>query len=104
MSADAKSSDVKTPLNRPISRNRERLPPTSDINELHARLRADPRFNPPTPSPWKRAALLLVVFALAWLAFTMRKALSMEPPEVVHARRCASHTSARMYVATDSHS
>ncbi len=104
MSVDAKFSDVKTPLNRPISRNRERLPPTSDINELHARLRADPRFNPPTPSPWKRAALLLVVFVLVWLAFTMRKALSMEQPDVLYAKRCASHTVARMHVETDSHS
>ncbi|KAF7789773.1 hypothetical protein EIP86_000719 [Pleurotus ostreatoroseus] len=86
MSVDAKSFDVKTPLNRPSSRNRERLAPTSDINELHARLREDPRFNPPAPSPWKRAALLLVIVLLCWLAFRMRKALVVEQ-EVVHARR-----------------
>ena len=85
MSSDTKFSDVKTPL-RPIARNRERLEPTSDINELHARLRADPRFNPPTPSLWKRVALLIIVCVLFWLGFHLRKPLRMEQ-EIVQAKR-----------------
>ena len=84
MSMDAKSSDIKT-SSRPSSRNQ----PTSDIAELHARLRADPRFNPTPPSPWKRAALLLVVVFLLWLAYRMRKPIVQEvfEREVVHAQR-----------------
>lgn len=89
MSADVKASDVKS--SRPISRNRERLQPTSDINELHARLRADPRFNPPPPSPWKRVALLLMLAVLLWFAFRMRKPI-MKEVEIVHARRSGTLT------------
>ena len=92
MSADAKSSDVKSSP-RPYSRNRERLPPTSDINELHARLRADPRFNPAPPSPWKRVALGAIVFFLLWLAFRLRKPLLMPmEKEVVHAKRSVTQS------------
>ncbi|KAF8157250.1 hypothetical protein B0H34DRAFT_675558 [Crassisporium funariophilum] len=52
---------------------------------------SDPRFHQPTPSPYARAALLLFMFFLFWLAFAMRKALWVEagmgmgkgPPEEV---------------------
>lgn len=33
----------------------------------------DPRFNPPAPSAWKRAALLVFVALLFWLAFSMKR-------------------------------
>ncbi|KDR66314.1 hypothetical protein GALMADRAFT_162182 [Galerina marginata CBS 339.88] len=36
---------------------------------------SDPRFRVRTPSPYARAALLLFVAFLFWLAFAMRKAL-----------------------------
>lgn len=65
---------------------RQRLPPTSDINELHARFRADPRFNPPTPSVWTRLALILLVFVLLWLGVSMRKEMA-RPPEEVQAKQ-----------------
>lgn len=66
-----------------------RLEPTSDINELHRRLKADPRFNPPTPSPWKRAALLVLMVGLLWLALSMRLQMKKPAqPEVLHAQRC----------------
>ncbi|KAF7303435.1 hypothetical protein MIND_00572100 [Mycena indigotica] len=32
----------------------------------------DPRFDPPAPSPWKRAALLLIIVALFYLAFRLK--------------------------------
>jgi len=60
--------------------------PTSDVGELTRRLQADPRFNPPTPSVWKRVALVVVVFVLFWLAFSMRAPLQREQ-RVVHAQR-----------------
>ncbi|KAF8198461.1 hypothetical protein BJ912DRAFT_26719 [Pholiota molesta] len=52
---------------------------------------SDPRFRVRTPSPFARAALLIFVAFLFWLAFSMRKAIWIEggmgmgrvpPPEV----------------------
>jgi hypothetical protein len=45
-------------------RQRITLPPTTD-----------PRFNPPPPSPYARAALLIFVALLFWWAFTLRRAV-----------------------------
>ena len=39
----------------------------------------DPRFNPPSPSPLKRAALLLFVFVLFWFALRLRTAKLSRP-------------------------
>lgn len=39
----------------------------------------DPRFNPPSPSPLKRAALLLFVFCLFWFALRLRTAKPPQP-------------------------
>ncbi|KAK0441215.1 uncharacterized protein EV420DRAFT_1752520 [Desarmillaria tabescens] len=36
---------------------------------------SDPRFDQPTPSPFARAGLLLLVTFLFWLAFSLRKAV-----------------------------
>lgn len=74
------SSEKSAPKARPE--------PTSDINVLHERLREDPRFNPPTPSVWKRLTLLIIVFILFWVAYSI-KPLKPEPPKptVVHANR-----------------
>ncbi|EIM83011.1 uncharacterized protein STEHIDRAFT_141539 [Stereum hirsutum FP-91666 SS1] len=48
---------------------------------------ADPRFNPPTPSRWKRAGLLVLVFVLFWVAISMRKSMRNAPPKVLYANR-----------------
>ncbi|KAG1733350.1 uncharacterized protein EDB91DRAFT_1057544 [Suillus paluster] len=53
----------------------------SQIKQLHA----DPRFNRPAPSLWKRIALLLAVAFLFWLAFQFQPRRSQ--PKVVHAER-----------------
>ncbi|KAL6301506.1 hypothetical protein BKA93DRAFT_818936 [Sparassis latifolia] len=59
--------------------------PTNDVHVLSERLSRDPRFNPPTPSVWKRVALLIFVVVLFWLAFSMRA--QHRKPAVVHAQR-----------------
>ncbi|KAG2095856.1 hypothetical protein BD769DRAFT_272977 [Suillus cothurnatus] len=53
----------------------------SQIKQLHA----DPRFNRPTPSLWKRVALLLVTAFLFWAAFRLRADGSQ--PKIIHAER-----------------
>jgi uncharacterized membrane protein YccC len=64
--------------------NYERLPtePKDDDDELENGRRrnvipptTDPRFNPPTPSPYARAALLIFVAFLFWWAFSLRRAV-----------------------------
>lgn len=89
MSADIKSDKPAAVRRRSSSPTRPQ--PTSDIDELHARLHADPRFNPPTPSPWKRAALLVFAIALFYFAVTMRQSMraAKREPEVVYAQRYA---------------
>ncbi|KAJ3501912.1 hypothetical protein NLJ89_g9127 [Agrocybe chaxingu] len=58
------NSDLEdAPLRRP--RRRDSIPAFD----------SDPRFRVRTPSPWARAALLLFMFFLFWLAFHMRRAL-----------------------------
>lgn len=65
--------------------------PTSDIHELHRRLEADPRFNPPTPSAWKRVALILFLLFVFWFGFKLRTSVSpAAAPKVVHASRCVT--------------
>lgn len=66
-----------------------RLAPTSDVRELHERLQADPRFNPPPPSAWKRIALLALIGFLLYLAFSMRTRTARKE-QVVYANRCVS--------------
>lgn len=57
--------------------------PSSDINVLRERLSKDPRFNPPTPSLWKRVALLIIILVLFYFAITMRMAMAKSQPEPV---------------------
>lgn len=47
----------------------------------------DSRFNPPTPSPLKRAALLLFVFGLFWFALKLRTTRLPQPPLVFETER-----------------
>ncbi|KAI0750048.1 hypothetical protein C8Q80DRAFT_1100970 [Daedaleopsis nitida] len=67
----------------PTNDEKQRVPsqePTSD----------DPRFNPPTPSPWKRAALILFMLVLLWVGFRLRVnavGKTAEDPKVTHAQR-----------------
>jgi hypothetical protein len=53
----------------------------SQMKQLHA----DPRFNRPAPSLWKRVALLLVVAFLFWAAFQLKPQRS--EPKIIHAER-----------------
>ncbi|KAJ7776010.1 hypothetical protein DFH07DRAFT_912046 [Mycena maculata] len=46
----------------------------------------DPRFVQPTPAPWKRAGLLLVIVLLFWAAFQFKGGYRGKP-KVVHASR-----------------
>ncbi|KAI0636280.1 hypothetical protein C8Q77DRAFT_1102825 [Trametes polyzona] len=72
-----------------LKRRTSRDEPTSDIHELHRRLEEDPRFNPPTPSAWKRVALILFMLFLLYFGFKLRATVA-EQPKVVHASRCVS--------------
>ncbi|KAF8068073.1 hypothetical protein FPV67DRAFT_1494802 [Lyophyllum atratum] len=52
-------------------------PPAYELEDGRPRpvaLPVDPRFQRPTPSPWSRAALLLLLAFLFWLAFRLRNA------------------------------
>ncbi|KAF8998858.1 hypothetical protein BDQ17DRAFT_1190283, partial [Cyathus striatus] len=44
------------------------------------------RFDQPTPSPWKRVALLLFIGFLFWLTYNIR-GLRNKKPEIVYASR-----------------
>ncbi|KAI0049856.1 hypothetical protein FA95DRAFT_1488372 [Auriscalpium vulgare] len=51
-------------------------------------LAQDPRFNPPTPSAWKRVGLIVFIVVMFWLSFQLRTTPSThKEPEVVHADR-----------------
>lgn len=66
----------------------KREAPTSDINVLKERLQKDPRFNPPTPSLWKRVALIAAIVVLFYVALKMRMAMVQpQSAPVVHANR-----------------
>lgn len=49
----------------------------------------DPRFNRPAPSPFKRAALLLLIAVLVWVAVQMRSGLleAKRKPQIIYASR-----------------
>lgn len=85
-SPSAVSTTVKSEKAERRTPPQRRLEPTSDIDELHRRLAEDPRFNPPTPSPWKRAALIILVVFLFWLGITLRKQMARQP-EIIYASR-----------------
>lgn len=53
----------------------------SQIRQLYA----DPRFNRPAPSLWKRISLLLVTAFLFWAAFQLQSPRSQ--PKIIHAER-----------------
>lgn len=62
----------------------------------HVQLAQDPRFNPPTPSWWKRALLILFIIFMFWLYFSMRASMHRgAKSQVIHSHRyvqrfCAS--------------
>lgn len=49
----------------------------------------DPRFNRPAPSPFKRAALLLLIAVLVWVAVQMRSGLleAKRKTQIIYASR-----------------
>lgn len=54
----------------------------------HVQLAQDPRFNPPTPSWWKRALLILFIISMFWLYFSMRASMQ-RGSQVLHSHRYA---------------
>jgi hypothetical protein len=55
----------------------------------HRQLAQDPRFNPPTPSWWKRALVILFIVAMFWLYFSLRASMQRAAQEeIIHAHRC----------------
>lgn len=63
-------------------------PKGDDVGVLTDRLNQDPRFNPPPPSKWKRAALVFVLVILFWFALATRGRMNRKPT-VVYADRYA---------------
>lgn len=61
--------------------------PQAEFAAAEQKRLADPRFNPPTPSRWKRAGLLVLVFVLFWVALSMRMNMRNAPPKVLYANR-----------------
>ncbi|KAF8472923.1 hypothetical protein DFH94DRAFT_673646 [Russula ochroleuca] len=54
----------------------------------HRQLAQDPRFNPPTPSWWKRALVILFIVAMFWLYFSLRASMQRAAQEeIIHAHR-----------------
>ncbi|RDB19758.1 hypothetical protein Hypma_013230 [Hypsizygus marmoreus] len=52
-------------------------PPEDELEDARPRrpvFPVDPRFEQPTPSPLSRAALLVFIALMFWLAFTLRRA------------------------------
>lgn len=60
----------------------------------HRRLAQDPRFNPPTPSWWKRALLILFIIVMFWLSLSLRASMQKGAQSpIIHAHRCAQRSS-----------
>lgn len=55
----------------------------------------NPRFDQPTPSPYKRAALVIFTILLFWLALSLRASLLAHKrlPKVTYASRSVSNSS-----------
>ncbi|PCH42551.1 hypothetical protein WOLCODRAFT_163881 [Wolfiporia cocos MD-104 SS10] len=70
----------KAAIEAPVGAERK-----GNVDELIEKLNDDPRFNPSTPSRWKRAALLLLIFALCWLALSIRA--HNRKPKIIYAER-----------------
>ncbi|KAI0305592.1 hypothetical protein B0F90DRAFT_1815193 [Multifurca ochricompacta] len=66
----------------------ERSPTHRRYTSEHHQLSLDPRFNPPTPSWWKRALLIVFILVMFWLSFSLRASMrKTSQPQVVHAHR-----------------
>ncbi|KAI6021215.1 hypothetical protein EDC04DRAFT_2732863 [Pisolithus marmoratus] len=60
-----------------------------------ARRLTDPRFNPPPPPAWKRAALIVFIIFLFWLAYSLRPNKKPQQ-EVIYASRYVYHPTLRL--------
>ncbi|KAH9998535.1 hypothetical protein BJV74DRAFT_975397 [Russula compacta] len=68
--------------------DKEHSPTHPRYTPEHRQLAQDPRFNPPTPSWWKRALLILFVIVTFWLHFSFRPSIRREEQTpVIHAHR-----------------
>jgi len=55
----------------------------------HIQLAQDPRFNPSTPSWWKRALLILFIISMFWLSFSLRAPMQKAAEsQIIHTQRC----------------
>lgn len=67
------------PLTDDVEHDAPRRPSRSNTRhqnrELLLSLEADPRFNPPTPSPWARAGIILFMFLMFYLSYLARRAV-----------------------------
>ena len=57
----------------------------------------DRRFHQPTPSPFKRAALIAFILVMFYLAFHLRRSVSQatQKQKIIYAKRCVSSRSQR---------
>lgn len=79
--------------------DKEHSPTHPRYTPEHRQLAQDPRFNPPTPSWWKRALLILFVIVTFWLYFTIRPSIRKEAQTpVIHAHRCVQYFYFFLYV------
>jgi hypothetical protein len=74
-----------------ISEKQEEVPlvqdqEAEDAEHEDASQELDSRFHQPTPSPFKRAALIVFILFLFWLAMSMRWS-SRKKPEIIYASR-----------------
>jgi len=82
---DEDSSDEKSPL---LTQSRDTTA-SSRSRSQSPEPREDPRFHRPTPSPFKRLGLLLLLFFLFWAGLQLRSGLleAKQKPKIVHASR-----------------
>jgi hypothetical protein len=64
----------------------------------HIQLAHDPRFNPPTPSWWKRALLIIFIISMFWLHSSLRASMQKAAePQIIHTQRCV-HREVSLFV------
>jgi hypothetical protein len=77
---------------QPLSSNdydEERSSTSPKYIQEHIQLAQDQRFNPPTPSWWKRALLILFIISMFWLYFSLRVSMQKAAePKFIHTQRC----------------
>lgn len=83
---DSETEDEKSPLLRPKAEDSS--PKTSEDEDKHES-DEDSRFHQPTPSPFKRLSLVLLLVFLFWAGFQLRAGLldAKKKPKIIYASR-----------------